>query len=173
MCNSWKWPTDMMTTSESTVRIATFIIPRFAQWATCWSSRVSASSWVHGWRFSMSPNPWSPAVMTFSSCVPFHWHHMVVCTQPGNGTSLLCFARSGGSFPNSVECEHSQALVVVAMYHYSSCVPSSNAWDCLENFCPTLCLPYRQTPTVREYMGWIFAGHSPRMFYCLLASACE
>jgi len=53
---SWKWPIDMMTISASTVRIATFFIPGYAQWATCRSIRVSGSSSVYGWRLSMSPN---------------------------------------------------------------------------------------------------------------------
>jgi len=36
--------------------INTFFIPRFAHWAKFRSIRVSASSWVHRWRLSMSHN---------------------------------------------------------------------------------------------------------------------
>jgi len=75
----------------------------------------------------------------------------------------------GGSIFNSVGWEHSQALLVNEMCHYSSCVSSSTAWECIANICPTLRLPYRQTPPVREDMGWIFVGHILGMFCYLLA----
>ena len=56
MCKTWRWPTDIMTTSESIAWITTFIIPCFVQWPTRRSIWVSTSLWVHGWRLSMTAN---------------------------------------------------------------------------------------------------------------------
>ena len=92
---------------------------------------------------------------------------MIVFTQPDNGwntSSLFCSILTKLSY-FVMGWEHSQTLVVVAMCHYSACVPLSTVLNCLANIYPTLCLSYRHTSTIREDMGWIFAGHILRMFY--------
>lgn len=47
------------------------------------------------------------------------------------------------------------------MCQFSSCAPLFTAYDCLANISPPLYLSYWLTPTLREGIGWIFAGHSP------------